>query len=418
MRTRIIISVIAMATVMSACSNQKASVTSGQVIPEDAFSVTMPEVTRQIDKVSFNALEQSCLEASNTLGFNILQNVYKGNNTVVSPLSLYLALGMLAAGAEGETLGELLEILGAKDCETLKGFASRLLTQMPAVDLSAKLKMANTVIVNDKYRLNAAYRDEVAKNYYAPVESLPFENEDLVVGAVNAWCDKVTEGLIPQLLERIDETTVMFIINALYFKAAWEEPFGDEQVKKRPFNGGNTPIDYLCEMSELKYAEGNGYRVARKDFSGGKYAFDIILPDEDESETAILSRLVKGGWNETSAKMESQLVRLQFPVIDDTVGYELSETLRALGLRKTLSRDAELSPMFEDAAVWPGQVIQKGKVCVNQFGAEAAAISAVLMATSAGPDVKYIDFDANRPFIYVISETTSGTILYAGVFSE
>ena len=116
--------------------------------------------------------------------------------------------------------------------------------------------------------------------------------------------------------------------------------------------------------------------------------------------------------------MESQLVRLQFPVIDDTVGYELSETLRALGLRKTLSRDAELSPMFEDAAVWPGQVIQKGKVCVNQFGAEAAAISAVLMATSAGPDVKYIDFDANRPFIYVISETTSGTILYAGVFSE
>ncbi len=396
------------------CSKQKV----GGSIPEDAFSVRMPEVTQEVDRVIIDANQKPCLTALNSLGFNTLHKVYNGKASVISPLSLYLALGMLANGTEGESLEELLAVLGAKDNIMLRDFCHSLLLQMPAVDMNAKLKLANTVVVDDNYPLKSAYRKSMADYYYSPVENLPFSNSDLVLNLVNGWCNDATEGLIPKVIERLDKGVFMFIMNALCIKAAWSAPFADSQVRKRPFNGGEQ-LDFLCEQAELKYLETESFRMVRRPFSAGKYVFDIILPNENYTISDILSLLSKGEWAGYSNIMKGQLVKLQFPVIDIDEQYNLLDVLKNLGVCKVFGKEADLSPMFESGALQPGKVIQKSKVTVDKNGVEAAAVTAITMESSAGaPGSDYVEFDANRPFVYTISEISSGAILFAGVFSN
>ena len=351
------------------CSKQKV----GGSIPEDAFSVRMPEVTQEVDRVIIDANQKPCLTALNSLGFNTLHKVYNGRTSVISPLSLYLALGMLANGCDGDSLEELLAILGAKDNIILRDFCHSLLLQMPAVDMRAKLKLANTLIVDDKYPLKRTYRESIADYYYSPVENLPFGDSDLVLNAINGWCNDATEGLIPKLFDELDEDKLMFIINALYFNAAWSTPFADDQVRKRPFNGG-AEIDFLCEQAELQYAETGAFKMVRRPFSIGKYAFDIILPDEKYTVSEILPLLAKGEWSVSASNLKGQLVNLRVPVVDVDVRYNLSGVLQGLGIRKVFSREADLSPMFESGVLYPEMVIQRSKVTVDKNGVEAASV--------------------------------------------
>ena len=380
------------------------------------FGVTMPEPTKAIDRVELTSAQQNLSGALNTFGFKLTNSLYAGKSMIMSPLSLYLALGMVEAGAEGQTTVELASVLGG-DAQAVNAYAKSILDQLPAVDLDVKLRLADAVMVNDSYQINKAYKSSVEQYYYAPVENISFADLDKVKNTVNAWCSRNTEGLIPSILDDVSPETVAYLMNALYFKAAWSNPFEDYQIKQLAFTGASKKLDFLCETAYAQYADCGTYHMVSRNYAKGKYKFYILLPKEANGLKTMLAGLANQDWSALATGMKNQYVNLQFPKFETESGFELKDALMALGIKKAFLSDEDFTPMFSDVRVFVSSVIQKAKIKLDESGTEAAAVTVVTMEKNAGPGLdKPIDFIADHPFAYVIAESTSNTILFTGVF--
>lgn len=389
---------------------------SADEIYDGMFEMTMPEPTKAIDSVVLTSAQKTLSGALNTFGFKLTNSLYAGKSMIMSPLSLYLALGMVEAGAEGQTAAELAAVLGG-DAQAVNAYAKSLLDQLPAVDLNVKLRLADAVVVNDSYQINKTYKSTVEQYYYAPVENISFDDLDKVKNTVNAWCSRNTEGLIPSILERVSPETVAYLLNALYFKATWTNPFEDFQIKQLAFAGADKKLDFLCEKNYAQYADCGAYHLVSRDYAKGKYKFYILLPKETNGLKTMLASLENQNWGTLAAGMKNQYVNLQFPKFETESKFELTETLKALGIKKAFLSDEDFSPMFSDVRVYVSSVIQKAKIKLDESGTEAAAVTVVTMEKNAGPGQdKPVDFIADHPFAYVIAESTSNTILFTGVF--
>ena len=383
---------------------------------EGAFSVSMPEPTKAIDSVELTTAQQTLSKALNTFGFNLTEKLYTDKSIIVSPLSLYLALSMVEAGAEGETAGEIASVLGG-DAQQVKAYSKSLLEQLPAVDLDVKVRLADALVVNNQYKLKSDYKSIVEGYYYAPVENLSFANRDAVLKRINDWSFKNTNGLIPTILDTIEDNDVAFLLNALYFKGTWAMPYTDGQVRQKDFFGLTKKLDYLTEVGYGNYADGGNYHIASREYGNGKYRFYILVPKEANGLKTMLASLKKVQWRNLVAGMTTQYINLQFPKFETESRFDLKETLMALGIQKAFTSNAEFNTMFEGESVQVGKVIQKSKIKLDEFGTEAAAVTVVAMETGMGPgETSPIEVIADHPFAYVIAESTSNTILFTGVF--
>lgn len=380
------------------------------------FGVTMPEPTKAIDRVELTTAQQNLSGALNTFGFKLTNRLYAGKSMIMSPLSLYLALGMVEAGTEGNTADELAAVLGG-DAQAVNAYAKSLLDQLPAVDLDVTLRLADAVMVNDIYQINKAYKSTVEQYYYAPVENISFTDLNKVKNTVNAWCARNTEGLIPSIIDEVSPETVAYLMNALYFKAAWTDPFKDGQIEKMAFTGAGKKLDFLCEIGNIRYADCGTYHIVSRDYAKGKYKFYILLPKETDGLKTMLASLENQDWSSLVTGMKYQAVNLQFPKFETESGFELKETLMAMGIKKAFLIDEDFSPMFSDVRVFVSSVIQKAKIKLDESGTEAAAVTVVTFEKNIAPGSDApIDFIADHPFAYVISESTSNTVLFTGVF--
>jgi serpin B len=380
------------------------------------FGVTMPEPTKAIDRVELTTAQQNLSGALNTFGFKLTNRLYAGKSMIMSPLSLYLALGMVEAGTEGNTADELAAVLGG-DAQAVNAYAKSLLDQLPAVDLDVTLRLADAVMVNDIYQINKAYKSTVEQYYYAPVENISFTDLNKVKNTVNAWCARNTEGLIPSIIDEVSPETVAYLMNALYFKAAWTDPFKDGQIEKMAFTGAGKKLDFLCEIGNIRYADCGTYHIVSRDYAKGKYKFYILLPKETDGLKTMLASLENQDWSSLVNGMKYQAVNLQFPKFETESGFELKETLMAMGIKKAFLIDEDFSPMFSDVRVFVSSVIQKAKIKLDESGTEAAAVTVVTFEKNIAPGTDApIDFIADHPFAYVIAESTSNTVLFTGVF--
>jgi len=387
---------------------------------KDAFSVSMPDAGKELTKVSLSEGEQSLVGATNALAFKLLDKLYSGKSVVNSPLSLYLSLGMAANGAGGNTQKELLTLLGG-DIDAVNAFSKSLLEQLPAVDLKTKVRLADAIVLNDRFKLQNQYKQAVEGYFYAPVESMPFSDPALVADVVNAWCKRQTEGLIPEIIKKGDVTPDLssILLNALYFKAQWLKPFENYQVSQRNFYGLSKKIDYLNEQKDLLYIDKGDYHIVSRLYSNGKYRFYILLPKADDGLQAMLSELRKENWASLACAMKSNLVELLFPKIETTSDMRLKDILIKLGVQDAFNISADFSRMLENSNAYISEILQKAKISVNEYGTEAAAVTATLMPTNAGPGFDTptpIPFIADHPFVYLIAESSSNIILFSGIF--
>ena len=370
--------------------------------------------------MSLSEGEQSLVDASNALAFKLLDKVYSGKSVINSPLSLYLSLGMAANGAGGNTQKELLALLGG-DMDAVNAFSKSLLEQLPAVDLKTKVRLADAIVLNDKFKLQNQYKQAVEGYFYAPVESMPFSDPALVADVVNSWCKRQTEGLIPEIIKKGDVTPDLssILLNALYFKSQWEDPFADYQVSQRSFYGLDKTIAFMNEQKDLLYIDKGDYHIVSRLYSNGKYRFYILLPKADDGLRGMLAQLQKEKWASLAGKMKSNLVELRFPKIETTSEMRLKDTLVKLGVQDAFKISADFSRMLENSNAYISEILQKAKISVNEYGTEAAAVTATMMATNAGPGFEPpipIPFIADHPFVYLIAESSSNVILFSGVF--
>ena len=394
-----------------------------------AIPVMAPSVTGQIDAVSLTEEQQAYNRAVNRFAYKMLGELYEGQSTVLSPLSLQMVLSMVVNGAEGETAYEIMETLGLGNVGmvALNEYSKVLLEQLPAVDNTTIVKLANAIFVNEGYKLVPEYQAQMESSYYAPVINLPFDEGEQVKAAVNDWGSRNTRGLIPEILEdNVSGNDRAYLVNALYFKGQWLDRYLPEyNVVPAPFyaNAETIEKDYLCSVESLNYGEGRSFRMVRRDFGDMKprqiksnYSIAILLPKETATVTDVFQECQEKDWVDVCAALKREYIALRIPRFETAGSYDLVESLSAMGIKRAFEESAQFHKMvYED--IFLSKVLQKAKLTLDETGVEGAAMTlAEMMASSSGEEPQPIEFYADRPFVYTIYERTSGTILFAGVF--
>ena len=407
------------------------------VTVKDPILISSPSPAAQITKVGLNDTQKGYVRAGNALAFRFLRQVYEGKNMVCSPLSLQYAIAMTANGASGETLQEIIDFLGygSEGIDALNEYSQILLEQLPAVDLDVTLKVTDALLVNEKFPLLPSFKKTVEDYYYAAVDNMDFSDPVQVAARINDWAGRNTNGFIDKILEpeELSADAVAYLMNALYFKAKWagsdySPMFREEGTIDDKFtlaDGTTKTVKMMRNMQYHRYAEMDGFKVLALPYANSKYYMYILLPDKNDLG-GLLNKLQTVSWSDIQSRFKRDAeVFLKLPKFDIENKFYLKDALQALGVKKAFKRGAaEFDGMFEPKPgyyYWIEKVIQKARVSVAEWGTEAAAVTVVEMAgeSAAGPgaEPKRINFFADHPFVYLIGESTSGTILFEGVFS-
>ena len=402
---------------------------------KDPITIQSPVPTKQITKVTLDETQKGYVDAGNRMAFRFLGEMFDNENLVCSPLSLQYALAMTANGASGQTRQEIIDFLGygEEDIDALNEYSKTLLEQLPAVDLDVTLKVTDALLVNDKFPLLPSFKETVKNNYYAAVDNMDFSDPEQVAARINEWASRNTDGFIDNILSasEISEDAVAYIMNALYFKAKWaggeyDPMFESNATKPEDFHlsdGSTIKVDMMRNMRWHQYAEMDGYKVLAIPYAGYKYYMYILLPDENDIN-GLIEKLKTTSWSDILSKMKSDAeVYIRIPKFEIENKYNLNDALQALGVTRPFqSGMAEFDMMFQPKQpkyyYWIEKVIQKARIKVSEKGTEAGAVTIVEMdgvAEAPGDEPKKVYFYADHPFVFVIGEKTSGTILFEGV---
>jgi serpin B len=430
MRTALILGIIAGFTCIISCSDIDT------VKVKDPITISSPSPTEQITKVTLSDMQSGYVEAGNTMSFKFLKEIYCGENLICSPLSLQYAIAMAANGASGETLQEIIDFLGygEEGIDALNEYSKTLLEQLPAVDLDVTLKVTDALLVNDDFPLLPSFKKTVEESFYAAVDNMDFSDPQQIAARINEWAKRNTNGFIDKVIEpsEISAEAVAYIMNALYFKAKWagdeySPMFREEGTKSENFtlNDGKTIKAAMMRNTRYhEYAEMDGYKVLVLPYANRKFNMYILLPDENNIE-GLIEKLQTSSWTDILANLKQDAeVHVKLPKFNIENKHNLNDALNGLGVRKAFEpASAEFNGMFtpkDDYYYWISKVIQKSRISVSEWGTEAGSVTVVEMdgATDAGPGPKEVYFYADHPFVFIIGEETSGTILFEGVVMQ
>jgi serpin B len=430
MRTALILGIIAGFTCIISCSDIDT------VKVQDPITISSPSPTEQITKVTLSDMQSGYVEAGNTMSFKFLKEIYCGENLICSPLSLQYAIAMAANGASGETLQEIIDFLGygEEGIDALNEYSKTLLEQLPAVDLDVTLKVTDALLVNDDFPLLPSFKKTVEESFYAAVDNMDFSDPQQIAARINEWAKRNTNGFIDKVIEpsEISADAVAYIMNALYFKAKWagdeySPMFREEGTKSENFtlNDGKTIKAAMMRNTRYhEYAEMDGYKVLVLPYANRKFNMYILLPDENNIE-GLIEKLQTSSWTDILANLKQDAeVHVKLPKFNIENKHNLNDALNGLGVRKAFEpASAEFNGMFtpkDDYYYWISKVIQKSRISVSEWGTEAGSVTVVEMdgATGAGPGPKEVYFYADHPFVFIIGEETSGTILFEGVVMQ
>ena len=400
---------------------------------DEAFAIEQPAPKSELTRVALDATQKGYVQEGNKLSLRFLQQLTQENqgSFVCSPLSLQLALAMTANGAEGETLQEMLDVLGygQEGMAALNAYAKILIEQLPAVDLDVKLKMADAILTTDKYPLNADFRETLRTNYYAPAASMSFDDPQKVLEQVNEWARRNTEGLIDPMLKEISPNAVAFLMNALYFKARWQggekyPMFNSDATRDDTFykaDGSKVKVPFMSTGRHFPYADKGDFEIVALPYESGKFFLYILLPKKQDGLGSMMESLQKTSWNNLISSLEvGTEIHLSLPRFEASGDFELSKALKSMGMKRAFDEvEAQFDHLFD--GVTPGfyisRVLQKAKIIVAEWGSEAAAVTVVEMAEKSSMPEKVINFTADHPFVFAIGEQESGIILFEGVYT-
>lgn len=336
-------------------------------------------------------------------------------NYFVSPLSLHVALGMLANGADGKTKEELTTGLRvSSDLATTNSIYKDLMEGLPNADPKVTNTIANSVWYRNTFSVEKSFLDVLKASFNAQTYAEDFNNT-ATVGKINNWASDNTNGKIKKVIEQIEPAHVMFLMNALYFKGDWKIPFKTENTHDADFAGttGTKSVKMMSMQEKVKYAKRSNYQALELAYGGGNYVMTIVLPEGKTSVGEVINTMSANEWKSLNTALAEQKVIIGLPKF--TVEYEtnLNNVLGKMGMPTMFTDLADLSKISPPAGkIKVGFVKQNTFVAVDEKGTEAAAVTTIGVELTSMPILP--EFICNRPFAFFISEKQSNTILFAG----
>jgi serpin B len=378
-----------------------------------------PEPDKEFVPIALTKAEAEIGQASNQFGFDIYHKIYESKDMLLSPLSLSLALSMAANGAEGTTAEQMLSTLGfaGKDKEAMNTYYQKMTAGLLEADPKTTFEVANSIWADEKIGVKKSFTDITKKYFNSEVYSADFKTQ-ATVNAINKWCSDKTHGKINSIMDKPDPNLVMALINALYFKGEWSFEFNDK-TKKEDFtdlNGGKAKVDMMSAEEKLLYAEKDGYSMVRLPYGNGAFSMDVILPPKGKDFGEAVAAFNAGSFENLDYGMSNAIVNLKLPKFTFEYTTSLVSALQALGMTQAFTNNADFSAMAEKS-LKISTVMQKTFIDVNEKGTEAAAVTFIGFTTTAfGPssEPRRVDFFADRPFLFLIRENSTGAILFIG----
>lgn len=343
----------------------------------------------------------------------------KTDNWLVSPFSLQCALGMLSNGANGETREEILYALGLSQYsqEEVNVYFKKLIEGLHTVNSAITVKTANSVWGNAGVPLKDDFQKMNIENYSAMVSQLDFSDPS-AVDQINAWCNQTTEGLIPSILDEVNPTATVYLLNSLYFKARWESEFAPEKTQEGDFNTSSGKVvkaDFMQTQRMAAYVENEWFTSTSLSYQNDSYVMRLILPQPEISIDQVLQALSESDGNLWKNVILAD-INLKMPRFTLENKMDLIPALQALGMKTAFTNEADFSSM-SDIATYISLVQQATRLKVDEEGSEGAAVTVIegyLSDLMRPLPEEEVDFFLDRPFLFQIIESSTGTVLFMG----
>ncbi len=353
----------------------------------------------------------------------------KDGNIFFSPTSMHTAFSMLYEGARGNTAAELQQALWFEpDADVRAEKVAELMASLNRDDGYSTLRLANSVWLANWFEPYDSYEDLIRGTYLADIESVDFADPDDAAPKINAWASNKTNEKITKVISYGPDMHAIAAVlaNAIYFKGTWITEFPKEDTAERDFWTGadeSVTADFMFVRGTFNYTSQDGVQVLKLPYKGDRLSMVLILPDErdgiDRLESTITAEMMQKWQNNT---MPTE-VKVRMPKFEMSTKYNLIPALKTMGIQDAFnSGKADFSGMADLAKIpenlYVGKATQDAFVNVNEEGTEAAAVTTIVvtLADDTPPPIPY--FLADHPFIFIIQDDESETILFMGRVSD
>ena len=345
----------------------------------------------------------------------------EGENTLISPLSVLCALAMTANGAQGETMAQMEDVFGIP-IEELNEYLYAYRQALPSGE-TYQLNLANSIWIKDdgSIQVQEGFLQSNADWYDADVYQAPFD--DSTVKDINTWISEKTDGLIPDILDRLPADTVLCLVNALSFDAEWQSIYYDYQVGDGLFTtqeGSKREVEFMYS-DEYCYLEDDNAAGFMKFYDDQSYAFVALLPNEGVSLQEYTASLTGENLRAMLSNAQEMKVETAIPKFENECTLEMREILQTMEMIDAFDPvQADLSGIGATSTglLYIDQVLHKTFLTVDEQGTKAGAATMVAVGEGAGPpnQVKIIHLD--RPFLYLIVDREAGLPIFMGTVMD
>lgn len=370
---------------------------------------------------------QEIAEGNNKFAFKLFHELKSDNNNnqFYSPFSISTALAMTFAGARTETAIQISQTMNFPQSENFHSDYKHLLDGLnTGTEDKIKLNIANGLWAQKNFKFLDSFFNIVKSNYYSELKNVDFPNaleSEKARKEINAWVEQKTNDKIKDLLSQgdLNSLTRLVLVNAIYFYGDWEEPFKKQRTESKDFtlmDGAKINVPFMNQQGRYNYYEDSKIEAIEIPYKDNKASMVIFLPIKNKRMAEFEKSFDNKYYQDIIAALQFNEVRLSVPKFQTTYKINLGTTLSQMGMPLAFSpSDADFSGMTGKRDLCISEVIHQAFINVDERGTEAAAATAVVMTMTAirpSSDIKV--FNADHPFVFLIKDNTTGSILFMG----
>jgi len=339
-----------------------------------------------------------------------------GENLLISPFSAYTALSMVLLGSADATRSQIADVLGiASDKINEVNSHNQRNMQRLVSSKAIQLDIANAIFADSQTNFQKPFLDQCHSAYDAEIKSIDFKRAD-TVNTINQWCSDKTHGKIAKLLSELSPQARMVLLNAVYFKGAWQHKFDKAFTTDDKFtssSGKALPVKMMSQTQDFEYLKEKSFTMVSLPYVDRDLRMFILLPNKGVDIDKLQSELNQTNWRKWKNAAQTVDVHLSMPRFRIEYSAELKDVLQSMGMSDAFSvARANFSPMCKEPT-FIGSVIHKAYMDVTEQGTEAAAATAVTMlAQSAMRPEPVEEFRVDHPFFIILAEQKSEEILF------
>jgi len=365
--------------------------------------------------ISISIFAQVKTGKENRFAFDFFQKINTmDSNTFFSPYSISCAMAMTYNGSNEKTKKQIKKVMYFNDdfkiTNSYYNKNNNTYKSYDGID-NFRLDIANALWISNSIKLKGSFKKTMEKYYEASLYN------EIDADKINTWADKNTNHMIPELVKKEDVSNAKLVLtNAIYFYGTWVQKFDPSKTKEEDFTTGKNEVvktPMMRQTNKILYSEYGEFKMVSLPYEGDKAEMILIINNKGYNFEKSLSEFTLNTFNSLYSSLEGRKLKLMIPKFKIETSYKLKDILMEMGMSIAFTEDADFSGMAKGLFI--DQVIHKAMLEVSEEGTEAAAVTAVVMRKNAGLQTQFI---ANRPFIVIIKDKTTGNILFMGTIVD